>query len=502
MANFVSLPLTLRICNVLTAYLRYIGGLFWPFDLTMFYPYQTSVDSVYITYAVIAAEVLLVVTGVAIAAAFYGRRYLVVGWFWFLGTMVPVIGLVQVGDQSMADRYSYFTFTGLFIMLVWGATDLLGRWPQGRVVLAAVAAVVLAGCVGLTTVQAGYWENTTTALEHTLMIASDNPAAQNNLGVTMWEKAEGTRGAKPESEAKIREYRNKAIMHWREAVRIRPAFSDALNNLGCALRHRDPDVKDDAYQKQLLEAEKCFRAAIAYKPEHSDAHSNLALTLWQLKKPPKEAIAEFKKALELRPDHADAHVTFAQILWEMAEDAAQHNREQEAQQRLEEALDHVNPVVHLDDSNARAFELLGRIRKKQGKAAEAAWAKLRAAWLMATSPRAASRQRPHGRPIEPGGAGGHQRPAEASRRCDAGGHGTERRGSGVARCPGRRPGRSESLPRGPGGRPEGPGGGQPAGQGVLGGRHSRAHPIVSGQTEIPRRASRPSPGPPNLEVRS
>ena len=559
MAKLESLPFALRLCNVLTAYLRYIGGMIWPFDLTMFYPYQTQLDATYVTYAVIAAEVLLVITCIAVAGAFYGRRYLAVGWFWFLGTLVPVIGLVQVGDQSMADRYSYFTFTGLFIMLVWGAADLLERWRPGRavliaaavavlagcavlaagvrgywpgsatggyvglavfgallvgvwltthlmerrspgcstaaakaltvlaaalvaaaisvllvaavpwlakhvlptaiqaghwqdlalgrywgsalvalviivawgaadllgrwlgsrVVLGAAAAAVLAGCVLLTVIQASYWQDTTTALEHTLIVAPDNPAAENNLGVTMWERAQGTRGAKPESEEQIAEYRKKAIEHWRNAVRIRPQFSDALNNLGCALRQRDAefdvveralaaaiqkgdakaaatfrarrDVLEAAYNKQLEEAATCFRAAIKYKPEHSDAHSNLGLTVWQLTKQPEEPIKEFTRALELRPDHADAHVTFANVLMQMAEAAAKQHKPKEAARRLDEAADHVSKVIHLDERNARAFMLLGQIRQSQQNFPEAALARSRAAWLMATSPRAATR---------------------------------------------------------------------------------------------------------------
>jgi tetratricopeptide (TPR) repeat protein len=533
MANLNSLPLLLRIGNVLTGYARYIGGLFWPFDMAAFYPYQTMADATYATYAVVAAEILLVITVAAVVGAFYGRRYLAVGWFWFLGTLVPVIGLVQVGDQSMADRYSYFTYTGLFIMLVWGAADLLGRWRpsravllaaaaavvagcaalaagalgswprgttasygclsvmglllvglwaaahrlersrpgastpaaaaltvlaavlfaaavgvlvagtvpvlarhflptrlqaghwqelamgrywglallglvvvaawgaadllgrwfQGRVLLGATAAAVLAACIVLTAQQVEHWRNSMAAFENTLAVSPDSPAFENNWGVYLWEKAEGTRGAKPETEEEVRAYRNQAIVHWRKAVEIRPAFSDALNNLGCALRRREPGITEEAYRKQLQEAETCFRAAIFYKKEHSDAHSNLALTLWQLNKP-EEAIAEFKEALNLRSDHADAHVTYAQVLTEMAVAAARAGKPEEAQRRIEEALDHVSQVIDLDDRNARALELRGRIRDMQRKPAAAAADRSRAAWLMATSPKAATRNGP------------------------------------------------------------------------------------------------------------
>jgi tetratricopeptide (TPR) repeat protein len=401
MAKLESLPFALRMSTVLTAYVRYIGGMLWPFDLTMFYPYVMRPSEPYVR---LAAVLLLMLTIAALVGAYYGRRYLPVGWFWFLGTLVPVIGLVQVGDQSMADRYSYFTFTGLFIILVWGLTDLFGRWPEGRAVLGAAAAAVLGGCVLLTVKQVDYWHDTIAALEHTLLVAPDNPAAENNLGVHMWELAEGTRGAKPDSEEKIREYRDKAIWHWRRAVEKRPTFSDALNNLGCALRHREQGTDDAAYKKRLEEAVSCFEAAIRYKPEHSDAHSNLALTLWDLKRP-QEAMPHFAEALRLRPDHLDAKVTFAHVLAQMADDAAKEGNEELAQQRLEEAAGHLNEVTHLDEHNARAYEVLsrvcemqarmqeakGRTQESKRKLREANQAKNMAAWLMATSPRAAIR---------------------------------------------------------------------------------------------------------------
>ena len=190
MAKWTQLPLELRLSNVLTGYCRYIGGMIWPFKLAAFYPYEMNPDPLWV---VLAAGLLILITYAVVVGAFFGRRYLAVGWFWFLGTMVPVIGLVQVGDQSMADRYSYFTFTGLFIIVVWGAADLLGRWSEGRLGLAVATVALLAGYVYLTQVQVGYWKNAETSLRHTLDVEPDSPAFENNLGVYLWEKAEGAR---------------------------------------------------------------------------------------------------------------------------------------------------------------------------------------------------------------------------------------------------------------------------------------------------------------------
>ena len=134
MATQEFLPLFLRANNALTAYVRYIGGMFWPTKLAAFYPYTIDPNVAYMLGAWI---LLMLLTVAAIAGAFFGRRWLAVGWFWYLGILVPVIGFVQVGDQSMADRYSYFSFTGLFIIVVWGRPNCWGvgraGWPwRGR----------------------------------------------------------------------------------------------------------------------------------------------------------------------------------------------------------------------------------------------------------------------------------------------------------------------------------------------------------------------------------
>jgi tetratricopeptide (TPR) repeat protein len=376
----------------------------WPFHLTMFYPYPMEPDPCYVGGS---ALLLLEITCLVVVGAYFGRRYLAVGWFWFVGTLIPVIGIVQVGDQSMADRYAYFTFTGLFILVVWLATELLGRWLLGRLALAVAAVGVLAGCMYLTVIQVGYWQGTIVALEHTLREEPDNPAAENNLGVEMWQRAEGTYGERPKTPSEIQGYRNRAIQHWREAVRIRPRFSDAWNNLGCAMRHREEGIDDAAYNKRLEEAVVDFLQAIRYKAEHSDAHSNLAMTLWQLAgakeknggvkdreevaRLKKGAIEHYEETLRLKWDHFDARIGYAQILGEMAMDAKKKGHTAEAEQRFEQAMKHLNVVVHYDEQNARAFDLLGRIEEMQGKRAESTRDVQRAAWLFATNPRAAGR---------------------------------------------------------------------------------------------------------------
>ena len=178
--------------------------------------------------------------------------------------------------------------------------------------------------------------------------------------------------------------RAEAVEHWRAAVQINPQFADALNNLGCALRHRDPDMDDATHEEQLDEAVKCFRAAIEAIPNHADAHSNLGLTLWQLKQP-EAALEQLRTALRLQPNHIDANVTYARYLCEMAEAEHKDGKKDEAAAHLREALPCLTRVIRLDAQNARAFETLGRVRQLQEKHQEAVQATSTAAWLMATS---------------------------------------------------------------------------------------------------------------------
>ena len=218
---------------------------------------------------------------------------------------------------------------------------------------------------------------------HGLVVNAADPAAHNNMGVMLWLAAERR---PPAEQAKVAELRRQAVEQWRAAVRINPRFPDALNNLGCALRHREPGEDDAAYNKRLEEAVGYFQAAIAAKPDHVDAQSNLGLTLWQLKRP-KAALKHLKTALSLRPNHIDANVTYARFLCEMAKTAEAAGQEEESTADLQEAVGCLNlrdpfGCAH----NARAFDALGKAREQQGEHQEAVRAMGTAAWLMATDP--------------------------------------------------------------------------------------------------------------------
>jgi hypothetical protein len=177
------LPFPARVANALVAYVAYLGKTFWPTDLAVYYP----LDTVPPGQAAGAALLLAVLTLLALREA-RRRPYLLVGWLWFLGALVPVIGLVQVGDQARADRYTYVPHLGLFVALVWGAADLLAALRVPVAAQALLASIVLAGCAALTWAQVGHWKDTLTLWEHSLRVTGPNYRGEAGLGYTLYER--------------------------------------------------------------------------------------------------------------------------------------------------------------------------------------------------------------------------------------------------------------------------------------------------------------------------
>jgi Tfp pilus assembly protein PilF len=268
-------PLGGRIANALISYVSYIGKMLWPVELSIFYPYGGV--SLLSWQAVSAVLVLMVTTYLAIRAA---RRfpYLIVGWLWYLGTLVPVIGLVQVGLQSMADRYTYVPLIGVFIVVAWGVPELLNRWRYGRFAIASAAIAILFACIIMTYVQIGYWRNNIILYEHAIKVTSENAWAQNNLGYAL------------SLQGKTRE----AIAHFQKAISIgNPA--DAHYNLGIML----------ASQGKLDEAIYQFRESLRISPDYAKAHNNLGSALLYQGRLD-EAIASYREALRLNPEYTIA----------------------------------------------------------------------------------------------------------------------------------------------------------------------------------------------------
>jgi protein O-mannosyl-transferase len=337
-------PLPLRLANAALAYVRYISKLFWPADLAIVYPYPHHWPMI-----VVIGAVLLLVAWTALFI-FRARQnpYLVVGWFWFLGTLVPTIGLVQVGAQSMADRYTYIPSIGFFILVIWGANALFDLRPERKKFLPLAGGVALTGCLAVTSLQLNYWQSSIQLFFHAVSVTTDNYVADNTLG-----KAFELSGDK-----------KRALFLYSETVRLEPRYPQGQFNLAMslleygrtaeALEHlkiaanltpHDPDIQYDLgtyflQHDQLDEAAHRFNIALADRPDFPEAHNALGSVLSRQGKLDK-AIIQFSEALWLKPDLAVAHGNWATVLIK--------------QKKITEALPHFAEAVHLkpDDQEAR-----------------------------------------------------------------------------------------------------------------------------------------------------
>ncbi len=266
-------PLGARIANAAAAYSAYLWKMLWPTGLAVFYPFDAHLP---LARVALAGLVLLVIT-VLVVALCRRHRYLLTGWLWYLVMLLPVIGLVQAGSQAMADRYTYLSLVGVFIMLAWGATDLAR--PLGRAAapgLAVLAGAALLACAVVARAQVGVWQDSVTLFEHANRVTRGNFVALTNLGYLQ--------SGKGDHEA--------AVRYYQESLEIHPTFAVTHNNLGSALMQMD----------RLDEAVGAFRRALELDSSYAEAHNNLGIALARQEKCG-EAIREFEESLRLRPDN-------------------------------------------------------------------------------------------------------------------------------------------------------------------------------------------------------
>jgi tetratricopeptide (TPR) repeat protein len=275
-----ALPLETRLANATLSYAFYILKTFWPTGLAVFYPYPRAFGFL----PLLAAAVLLAATTTGVILLRRRSPYLLAGWGWFVVTLVPVIGLVQVGGQARADRYMYIPMVGLLIMLVWGAAEIL-EMMRAKVLAIPLAAAACLACAAITWVQVGYWRNSETLFRHALAVTDHNSVANHNLGVYLM--------ASPER-------LSEALPYLETAVRIDPNSAPAHTDLGSAL----------ARSGRLSEAIPQFQDAILLAPEAPIPHNNLGSALTEARRLP-EAIAEFQTALRLDPDYDEARRNLA-----------------------------------------------------------------------------------------------------------------------------------------------------------------------------------------------
>ena len=320
-------PIKLRIANGLVSYLSYCAKMVWPQNLAVFYPYPHDVS---IWQSAGAAALLI---GISMLVFRWARKapYLVTGWLWYLGTLLPLIGLKQVGLwPAMADRFAYVPLIGLFIMVVWGIADLTAGWRYGRSALTWGSGALLAALMLLTWNQLHYWRNSTALFEHALAVTENNYVAHNNLGTALDEQG----------------LAKEAMVHFSEAVRIRPNFSRAHNNLGNSLTR----------QGKYREAIRHFYKALEVEPNMPGFHLNLGNAL-ETQGNSEEAAFHYSKALQLDPAFAEAYFNLGNLL--------------ARQGKVEEAISCLSRALECKPNFAEAHNSLGVMLAYRGKLDEA-----------------------------------------------------------------------------------------------------------------------------------
>ena len=287
------LPLLWRVQNAVASYVIYVWKTLWPTRLAVFYPHPNDTLA---TWEVMLAIGLLLAITVAAIVFRRERPYLFTGWFWYLGMLVPVIGLIQVGEQGHADRYTYLPHIGLFVLAVWLAADVIAV-SEFRSRLAAGSAIVIIGALAWTSfVQTSYWRKSETLWTHALAVTDDNDVAHNNLGYLCVDRGE----------------LDKAISHFGSAARIRSGKRDPHYDVGSAFVQMN--LADALARKGLPdEAMVHYEEAIRLQPYYADAYYNRGNVLFA-KGRTEEAISDWEKTLQLRPDDADAHTCLGNAL--------------------------------------------------------------------------------------------------------------------------------------------------------------------------------------------
>jgi len=316
--------ITLRLSNALVSYAKYLLLTFWPNDLAVYYPFAGIP-----AWQIIGAASLLIGITVFCVSQRRIRPYLMVGWLWFLGTLVPVIGIVQVGGQIMADRYFYIPSIGLLMALVFGLADIAKSWRVGPLLSAGAAAAVLLILATLTNAQIQRWHDSFTLFEHTLAVTPPNLRIEHNLGVALG----------------LGDRYDEAAAHFEKALQIDPNFYDGLVVMGVTRAH----------QGRLPEAIEYFRAAIRSQPDVPKARVQLAHALWQEKRD-EAALEEMRRASQLAPKDADIRADFGLALAMVG--------------TIPEAIEQLHEALRLNPNSAETHNNLGLALLASGKARE------------------------------------------------------------------------------------------------------------------------------------
>jgi Flp pilus assembly protein TadD len=304
----ISLPL--RLGNAVVSYVDYLRQMFWPSDLAIFYPWEVARLGI----SRIVLSILLLAGASAAVFILRRYRYLVTGWLWYLVMLGPVIGILQVGNQARADRYTYLPQIGLYLLLTWGAVDLSARWNRRRVFLGSLSVIIVVFLIFSARNQVSYWQNSEVLWSRALASTTDNVMAQENLGEAVFQQGRT----------------DEAIGHFQRALQIEPNLATSHASLGAALLRKG----------QWNEALAHLRRALEIDPRQAPAHSSLGVVLLEMGRPD-ESLAHLRKALEIDPNDADANYNLANTFLQMG--------------RANEALVHYRKAVQLDPNDTQAM---------------------------------------------------------------------------------------------------------------------------------------------------
>src|SRR6266576_585324 len=322
--TFTDVPIALRLLNALVSYAKYLLLTFWPHDLAVYYPF-TPIGIP--AWQIVGAAFLLI--GITASCLFQRkiRPYLIVGWLWFLGTLVPVIGLVQVGGQTMADRYFYIPSIGLLIAVVFGLADIAKTGRVAPSLSAAIAGMVLLVLATLTNAQIHLWSDSFTLFKHTLAVTPPNLVIENSLGIAM------------DNSGRYDE----AAAHFEKALQVQRDHYEVLVNMGVTRYH----------QGQLPEAIEYYQAAMRSQPDAPEAHAQLALALWKQNRN-EAAYDEVRRASQLAPKDANIRNYLGIALGRLG--------------RFPEAIDQLHQALRLNPNSADAHSNLALALLASGKA--------------------------------------------------------------------------------------------------------------------------------------
>ncbi|MGV7221343.1 MAG: tetratricopeptide repeat protein [Nitrospinales bacterium] len=358
-------PFKARLINALVSYIEYLEKIIWPKSLVVLYPHPGSTLAIW--KGVVCAIALIIVSTIAIKMI-KKAPYFAVGWFWYLGTMIPVIGIIQVGVQSMADRYAYIPLIGIFIAVGWGLPELLQRYRWKKIALTLAMGIIIPALTFTAWTQAGHWKDSITLFKHNVNnVYTELPGltyAHLNLGHALGELN------------KVDE----SIIHFKEAIRLNPKHVEAYNNLGIALSKKG----------ELDAARANFKIALKFKPNHAPAYNNLGMILTQMNDYD-QAIFNFKEAIKLQSNFAIAHNNLGNALRHKKnyKEAAIHYKEaikykhdfEEPfsnlgnilirQRKFDEATSYLNKALMINPQNAYTRYNLGLAFQNQGHFNEA-----------------------------------------------------------------------------------------------------------------------------------